>query len=85
MYDLVRRTRQCCRNCGQLGVAVGERVEAGQTVLILEAMKMEHPMRAVEDGVVREVCISEGDQVEPGTVLLVVDPVADEGAGPATT
>ena len=59
----------------ELGVAVGDRVHAGQTVLILEAMKMEHPMRAVEDGVVREVCVSAGEQVEPGTVLLVVDPL----------
>jgi propionyl-CoA carboxylase alpha chain len=38
-------------------------------------MKMEHPMRASEDAVVREVRVALGDQVESGAVLLVVDPV----------
>ena len=59
-----------------VGVAVGDRVSPGQTVLILEAMKMEHPMRAFEEGIVREVRVTVGEQVEPGTVLLVVEPVA---------
>ncbi|MBW2293892.1 MAG: ATP-grasp domain-containing protein, partial [Deltaproteobacteria bacterium] len=39
----------------ELRVAVGDAVTAGQTVLILEALKMEHPMNAFEDGVVVEV------------------------------
>ncbi len=37
-------------------------------------MKMEHPMRAPEDGVVTEVRVAEGDQVEAGTLLLVFEP-----------
>jgi propionyl-CoA carboxylase alpha chain len=60
-----------------LRVAVGDRVRAGDTVLVLEAMKMEHPMTATADGVVREVHVSLGEQVESGTLLLVVEP-ADE-------
>ena len=61
-----------------LRVQVGDRVHAGQTLLVLEAMKMEHPMRATEDGVVREVRVAQGDQVESGAVLVVVEPAAEE-------
>jgi propionyl-CoA carboxylase alpha chain len=57
----------------ELRVQVGDHVSAGDTVLVLEAMKMEHPMRATEDGVVTEVRVAEGDQVEGGTLLLVVE------------
>ncbi len=57
-----------------LRVAVGDRVAAGQTLVVLEAMKMEHPMSATEPGVVREVRVVVGDQVESGAVLLVVEP-----------
>jgi propionyl-CoA carboxylase alpha chain len=62
----------------ELRVQAGDRVRAGDTVLVLEAMKMEHPMRAVEDGVVAEVRVNEGDQVESGTLLLVVEPLAEQ-------
>lgn len=61
----------------ELRVKVGDHVKAGQTLLVLEAMKMEHPMRASQDGVVVEVRASEGQQVDAGTVLLVVE--ASEG------
>jgi propionyl-CoA carboxylase alpha chain len=57
-----------------LRVAVGDRVAPGQTLVVLEAMKMEHPMSATEPGVVREVRVAVGDQVESGAVLLVVEP-----------
>ena len=62
-----------------LRVAVGDRVDAGQTLLVLEAMKMEHPMRATMAGVVTEVRVAQGDQVESGAVLLVVEPAEGEG------
>ena len=57
-----------------LRVKVGDRVSTGDTVLVLEAMKMEHPMSATEDGVVTEVRVTLEEQVEAGTVLLVVEP-----------
>jgi propionyl-CoA carboxylase alpha chain len=63
----------------ELRVGVGAAVEAGQTLVVLEAMKMEHPMRATGDGVVTEVRVAEGDQVEAGTLLLVVEPQIPEG------
>ncbi len=60
-----------------LRVQVGDTVEAGQTLVVLEAMKMEHPMRAAEAGVVSEVRVALGDQVESGAVLLVVEPAEE--------
>ncbi len=56
-----------------LRVSVGDRVTAGQTLIILEAMKMEHPMNATEDGVVTEVRIALDEQVENGALLLVIE------------
>jgi biotin carboxyl carrier protein len=63
----------------ELRVGAGDAVEAGEILVVLEAMKMEHPMRATEDGVVSEVRVSEGDQVEAGTLLLVVEPDPNQG------
>ncbi len=59
-----------------LRVKVGDPVSAGDTVLVLEAMKMEHPMRATEDGIVTEVRVALDEQVEAGTLVLVVEPAA---------
>ena len=64
----------------ELRVQVGDRVTTGDTVLALEAMKMEHPMHATEDGVVTEVHVAQGEQVEVGTLLLVVEPDAVDTA-----
>ena len=63
---------------GTKGIQVGDRVSAGETLLVLEAMKMEHPMRATEDGVVTAVRVAVGDQVEGGALLLVVEPAGGE-------
>ena len=60
-----------------LRVKVGDRVSAGDTVLLLEAMKMEHPMRARVDGVVSEVRVTEGEQVEGGALLFVIKPAQE--------
>ena len=57
----------------ELRVAVGDHVEPGQTLLLLEAMKMEHPMQAVEKGVVSEIRVEVGEQVENGALLLFVE------------
>ncbi len=60
-----------------LRVKVGDHVKAGETLVLLEAMKMEHPMSATEDGVVKEVRVELGEQIESGAVLLVVEPLAE--------
>ncbi|HET9691174.1 MAG TPA: biotin carboxylase N-terminal domain-containing protein [Acidimicrobiales bacterium] len=54
--------------------AVGDEVGAGQTLVVLEAMKMEHHMRAPAAGRVAEVRVAEGDHVENGAVVLVFEP-----------
>jgi len=51
---------------------VGDTVRKGQTLVALEAMKMEHAIRAPHDGTVSEVCVKVGDQVETEQVLVVV-------------
>ncbi len=58
----------------RVGVAKGEAVGAGQVLVVLEAMKMEHAVHAASAGTVVEVDVSEGDQVETGRVLAVVEP-----------
>jgi propionyl-CoA carboxylase alpha chain len=58
--------------------AVGERVTAGATLVLLEAMKMEHHVKAPYAGVVAEVRVTVGQQVENGAVLLVVEPEASD-------
>ena len=52
-------------------------MRAGQTLVVLEAMKMEHHMTAPDDGVVAEVRVAVGDQVENGALLLVVETADD--------
>ena len=49
-----------------LSVEVGDTVEAGQTLVVVEAMKMEHPLKAPFDGVVAVVHVAVGDQVGDG-------------------
>ena len=61
-----------------LRVQAGDRVEAGQTLVVLEAMKMEHPMSATTNGVVTEVRVELGDQIESGTLLLVFEPEVED-------
>ncbi|WP_433127678.1 biotin carboxylase N-terminal domain-containing protein [Micromonospora sp. CA-240977] len=54
-------------------VEVGQRVAAGDPLLTLEAMKLEHPVLAPTDGVVVELPVPAGGQVRTGAVLAVID------------
>jgi propionyl-CoA carboxylase alpha chain len=56
----------------RIEAAAGSRVGAGQPVLVLEAMKMEHQIAAPADGLVTEVRVAVGDQVQAGDVLATV-------------
>ncbi len=56
----------------------GDHVTAGQTLVVLEAMKMEHHMNAPIDGVVAEVRVAEGDQVDNGELLILFDSNTNE-------
>jgi propionyl-CoA carboxylase alpha chain len=55
-------------------VAPGQRVQAGETLIVMEAMKMEHVIAASDDGTVDEVLVAKGDQVESGAALLTMRP-----------
>jgi acetyl-CoA carboxylase biotin carboxyl carrier protein len=54
-------------------VAVGDTVEEGDTVVILESMKMEMPVEAEDDGKVSEIKCEEGQSVQEGDVLVVLE------------
>ena len=54
-------------------VAEGDRVEAGDTVVLLESMKMEIPMLAERAGTVTAIKVTAGDVVQDGDVLVVLD------------
>ncbi len=56
-----------------LDVGVGTSVAAGDRLLVLEAMKMEHRLTAKLAGVVRAVHVAEGDQVGDGMVLVEIE------------
>ena len=55
-----------------LKVKVGSKIKKGDTLVVLEAMKMEHTVKAVEDGVIDELFVSQNDQVENGALLMVI-------------
>ncbi|MDM5327716.1 acetyl-CoA carboxylase biotin carboxyl carrier protein subunit [Neobacillus sp. CF12] len=54
-------------------VQVGDQVEAGQDVVILESMKMEIPIEAELSGTVKEVKVAEGDFVNEGDIIVEVE------------
>ncbi len=63
----------------RVAVSPGDVVEAGQVLVVLEAMKMEHAVHAAAAGTVVSVEVAEGDQVETGRVLAIVDTEHDGG------
>ena len=56
----------------KIKVGVGEEINKGEIIAILEAMKMQNDVLATHDGIVKEICVSEGSNVSPGTVIMVV-------------
>jgi acetyl-CoA carboxylase biotin carboxyl carrier protein len=60
-------------NVIKIMVATGDKVDAGDTIALLESMKMEIPVLAEEPGTVSEINVAEGDVVQQGDVLAVVD------------
>jgi acetyl/propionyl-CoA carboxylase alpha subunit len=57
----------------RVSVKVGDRVEAGQGVVVIEAMKMENELRATAAGTVRRVEVAPGTAVEKGALLVALE------------
>lgn len=68
-----------------LPVSAGQAVKAGDTLVIVEAMKMEHELRAERDGRVAALLVREGELVSEGDVLVELGPAAAVQAPPAAT
>jgi 3-methylcrotonyl-CoA carboxylase alpha subunit len=64
----------------RIAVVPGQAVTAGTLLLALEAMKMEHSLRAPTDGRVGRICAKVGEQVAEGRVLVEMNELADPGA-----
>lgn len=56
----------------EVKAAVGDKIEKGQTVVILEAMKMKMPVASPEAGVLKSLVVNAGDRVNPGKVLFEI-------------
>jgi len=56
----------------KIEVAVGDTITEGDTVVILESMKMEMPIESEDDGTVAEIRVEEGQSVQEGDVLVVL-------------
>ena len=57
----------------KIEVEVGDHVEEGDTVAVLESMKMEMPVEAEDSGVVKEIAVEEGQSVSEGETLVVLE------------
>jgi len=60
-------------NVWKVLVSEGDQVEDGDTLVILESMKMEIPVVAESDGVVRQIAVNEGDVVQEGDLIAVIE------------
>ena len=57
----------------ELHVKKGDRVKAGDNLLMIEAMKMNHNVKANEDGIIAELFVQENDQLDYGAVLMIIE------------
>ena len=57
----------------KIEVEVGDEVQEGDTVAVLESMKMEMPVEAEDAGVVKEITVEEGQSVSEGDTLVVLE------------
>jgi acetyl-CoA carboxylase biotin carboxyl carrier protein len=57
----------------KIEVAVGDKIEEGDTVAILESMKMEMPVEAEDEGTVKEILVEEGQAVNEGDPLVTLE------------
>jgi biotin carboxyl carrier protein len=60
-------------NVWKVVAAEGDRVEDGDTLVILESMKMEIPVLAEDAGVISKMHVAEGDVIQEGDLIAVID------------
>jgi biotin carboxyl carrier protein len=60
-------------NVWKVVAKAGDEVEEGDTLVILESMKMEIPVVAESDGTVKEIAVNEGDVVQEGDLIAIID------------
>ena len=71
MADEIRA--EMVANVWKVVKAAGDEVEEGDTLVILESMKMEIPVVAEADGVVQQIAVNEGDVVQEGDLIAIID------------
>ena len=54
-------------------VEVGDKIKKGQTVMIVEAMKTMNHVPSTADGIVREICVDDGQPIEFGQTIIILD------------
>jgi len=64
-----------------VAVSVGDRVSAGDPLIVLEAMKMEHVLKAPREGVIKDVSTAQGSQVAAGDILVTLEDDAEKAEG----
>ena len=69
----VEVTSEVTGNVWQVHIEVGANVEAEDVILVLESMKMEIPVSAPEDGTIKEIKVAEGEVVQEGAVIAVLE------------
>lgn len=60
-------------NVWKVVAEVGDNVAEGDTLVILESMKMEIPVVVESDGIVRQIAVNEGDVIQEGDLIAVVE------------
>jgi acetyl-CoA carboxylase biotin carboxyl carrier protein len=60
-------------NVWKIVASIGDELPEDEPILILESMKMEIPVGATEDGVLKEILVAEGDTVTEGTVVARIE------------
>ena len=71
MADEIRA--EMVANVWKIVASVGDEVSDGDTLVILESMKMEIPVVAEADGVVQQIAVNEGDVVQEGDLIAVIE------------
>ncbi|RMP62860.1 hypothetical protein ALQ18_02320 [Pseudomonas marginalis pv. marginalis] len=64
---------QMAGNIWKINVQIGQTIDYGDEVIIMESMKMEIPVEADEAGVVKEIRVAESDTVDEGDVLIILE------------